>query len=104
MAEEVIQDWGLPGIDKQISTAQWEHPEYIWAYRGSEVHKEVARRLGLAYPDLFDGKMNATGPDYTPQTTGKKVELTTPGEVAKHKRKGGEYDHCDYAIYNLKDR
>jgi hypothetical protein len=42
MAKEVIQDWGTSGLDMRISAAQWRHPEYIWAYRGSEVHKEVA--------------------------------------------------------------
>jgi hypothetical protein len=103
MAKEVMQDWGTSGLDMRISDAQWRHPEYIWAYRGSEVHKEVARRLGQRYPDLFDGKMNGTGPDYKVKTGGK-VELTTPGEVAGHKRKGGEYDDCGYAVYNLKNK
>jgi hypothetical protein len=103
MAKEVMQDWGTSGLDMRISAAQWRHPGYIWAYRGSEVHKEVARRLGQRYPDLFDGRMNGTGPDYSVKTGGK-VELTTPGEVAGHKRKGGESDDCGYAVYNLKNK
>lgn len=42
--------------------------------------------------------MNGKGPDYTVKTGGK-VELTTPGEVGKHKAKMGEYSTCDYATY-----
>lgn len=53
MAKEVIEDWGMSGLDQRITAEQWKHPEYIWAYRGSEVHKEVGRRLGRRYPDLF---------------------------------------------------
>jgi hypothetical protein len=39
------------------------------------------------------------GPDYDVKTGGK-VELTTPGEVAKHKAKKGEYSTCEYATYD----
>ncbi|RSM61981.1 hypothetical protein DMB66_23245 [Actinoplanes sp. ATCC 53533] len=99
MAKEVIEEWGMSGLDKRISEAQWRHPEAIWAYRGSEVHKEVAIRLGQRYPDLFDGTMNGVGPDYSVKTGGK-VELTTPGEVRKHKAKKGEYSTCEYATYD----
>ncbi|MGC5022688.1 hypothetical protein [Micromonospora sp. DT47] len=87
-AKEVVEEWGLSGLDKRITSAKWEHPEYTWAYRGSEVHKETARRLGQRYPELFDAKMRGKGPDFPVKGTDKLVELTTPGEVAKHKAKG----------------
>lgn len=63
------------------------------------MHKEVRDRLGVNYPDLFDGTMNGKGPDFTVKPGGK-IELTTPGELAKHKAKGGEYDACGYALYD----
>ena len=35
--------------------------------------------------------------------TGKLIELTTPGQVAGHKRRpDSDYDTCDYATYNWK--
>lgn len=101
-AREVVEEWGLAGLDRRISAGQWDHPEYIWAYRGSEVHKETARRLGERYPDLFDGTMNGKGPDFSVKGTDKLVELTTSGELAGHKRKGGAYNSCEYAIYDFK--
>jgi hypothetical protein len=48
----------------RISDAQWRHPEYIWAYRGSEVHKEVASFSRFVRCSFRDADIKGFGDDY----------------------------------------
>jgi RHS repeat-associated protein len=104
-AQEVA-DQGLDVLDALLSPSQWAavaeegNGWRIWQYRGSEVHKETARRLQTNHPDRF--VYRGVGPDFLDTLTGKLIELTTPGSKAAHKAKGGDYETCEYSLYKWK--
>jgi len=97
-----VDDLGLPGLDARLSGSQaGKEPWLLWQYRGSEVHKLVAAKLRDRYGDRF--RYRTKGVDFLDTLTGKLIELTTPGQVAGHKRRpDSDYDTCDYATYNWK--
>jgi len=105
-----IVDAGMAAIDARLSQAQWdavaEEGYLLKIFRGSEVHKMTNEALQTQYPGRF--VYRTVGPDFVDTETGKKIELTTPGEVAAHKRKADDpsksyydpdYATCDYATY-----
>jgi hypothetical protein len=101
VAQQVVDEVGLPGLDARLSESQAsKEPWLLWQYRGSEVHKLVADRLRRLYGNRF--QYRTIGVDFLDTLTGKLIELTTPGQVGPHKKRGGDYDTCDYATYNWK--
>jgi RHS repeat-associated protein len=98
-----IADQGLDVLDKRLSQDQLdaaeEEPWRKWQYRGSEVHKMTAAELAARYGKRFI--YHTVGVDFLDTLTGKLIELTTPGQVANHKKKGGDYATCDYARYKF---
>ncbi|SNS97149.1 discoidin domain-containing protein [Actinoplanes regularis] len=110
---QTVADQGTAVLDLDITPAQWERinePDNfwrIWWARGHIVHQQTADRLRDEYGDRFDYNRNK-GPDFFDNLTQKWIELTTPGEVAGHKRKGRDkklpgydpkYSTCAYATY-----
>lgn len=109
-----VADEGFKSIDIDITPAQAAHHEEhgwrIWRDRGHIVHNRTAGILDDRYPGRFVYNKNK-GPDFFDSVTNKWSELTTPGAVSKHKRKGWDktvegydprYKTCDYSTYNWK--
>ncbi|MBQ1049288.1 RHS repeat-associated core domain-containing protein [Micromonospora sp. C51] len=103
IAEEVVGE-GLAQLDARLSDRQWnrvrDKPWLLTMFRGSEVHKITAQRLDQRYPGRFTYR--TTGPDFLDTATGRVIELTTPGEVSAHKRRGPHYRGIEYALYRWK--
>ena len=66
---------------------------------GQAVHTATAADLNVQFPGRFE--YSRIGPDFLHLPTGQLIELTTPGQVASHVAKGGEYATASYATYNL---
>ncbi|WP_205649197.1 hypothetical protein, partial [Schaalia canis] len=82
------------------SGAYWRAPMFI----GTAIHETVAKRLEREFGrDVF--KYNRVGPDFSYVDAAgntKYVELTTPGQVASHKRRPDpRYASADYATYDM---
>ena len=65
---------------------------------GQAVHRSTADTLDEAYPGRF--LYSTRGPDFVDTTTGEKLELTTPGEVASHLTPPGD-DSVTMCTYTL---
>jgi len=92
---------GLPLSAKQIAAID-KNPRLGPMYIGRAVHEETAKALENAYPGRF--KYFRIGPDYLDTTTGARIELTTPGQIASHSLKPGYGPPVTYATYVLKLR
>lgn len=80
--------------------AYWRAPMFI----GTAIHETVAKRLEREFGrDVF--KYNRVGPDFSYVDAAgntKYVELTTPCQVASHKRRPDpRYASADYATYDM---
>jgi hypothetical protein len=62
---------------------------------GKAVHRATAEELGDQFVD------HTVGPDFLEEETGNLVELTTPGQVAAHVARGGDYVNALYATYRF---
>jgi hypothetical protein len=66
---------------------------------GTAVHDATADVLEEQYPGRFS--YSTIGPDFTDMATGETIELTTPGQVAAHAAKGGDYSYTTFSTYVL---
>ena len=103
VAQEVVDEMGLPGLDATFSERQTgavSQKDWLkWYYRGSEVHDETARRLQGRFGDRFTYRR--VGVDFLDNATQRLIELTTKPREKQHRDKGGDYETCDYAFYKF---
>lgn len=69
-------------------------------FTGTAVHNKADDLLRELHGDRFIYSSN-NGPDFLDTTTGKHIEVTTPGQVSRHKAKGPEYENAEYVTYDL---
>jgi hypothetical protein len=107
-AAEAVVSAGLPDIDTDVTDEQWRAVNKsekgwarLWQARGHIVHDRTAARLAAQYGRRF--VYHRVGVDFFDRQTGRWVELTTRGELKKHRDKGGDYETCDYALYKWKE-
>jgi len=123
--DKVLVD-GLDGLDDLMTQAQKAALERLRApdengnvdpkskakadflervFRGQRFHLAVRDWLLNEYPDegfrYRSGGKNNEGPDFFHGKSGTDIELTTPGEEAAHRRRGGSYDTCLFSFYTM---
>jgi RHS repeat-associated protein len=96
-------DSGLAHLGRFLSEEQQlayaENPAAGSRILGTAVHNATDTALFNQYGGGF--QYNAVGPDFLDTQTGEFIELTTPGQVARHWAKGGAYNNAEYATYVL---
>jgi len=97
-------DRGVAGLLQSLSPDQkiayFNNPAAGSRFLGTAVHERTAAELlGESYGGRFT--YNRVGPDFLDKTTGRYIELTTPGQVARHAAKGGLYNNAEYSTYVL---
>jgi hypothetical protein len=96
-------DKGANYLKQFLKEGQWnayiKDPAAGSRFLGTAVHKATAAMLEKIFPGRF--RYNNIGPDFFDTLTGKFIELTTPGQIARHIAKGGLYDLSEYAKYIL---
>jgi hypothetical protein len=86
----------LTGFLSEAEQAAYaEEPWLKPVFMGTAVHRATAQDLA----DQFTYR--TIGPDFLHNETGTLVELTTPGQVAAHVARGGDYETALYATYRF---
>jgi hypothetical protein len=98
-----MADRGPVGLRPYMSHKEWSRfardPAAGSRFLGTAVHRATKAELDRLYPKRF--VYNRVGPDFFDTTTGGLIELTTPGSVNAHIRRGGDYTRCGYSTYAL---
>ena len=90
----------IGSLSRPQKEAYFRNPAAGAKYLGTKVHNETSLVLKEAYGTRFTYNPSY-GPDFFDATTGSYIELTTPGQVARHAAKGGLYNNVEYATYVL---